>query len=254
MQVFTCPDSRTALRFHDLPGTGQPLLFIHGLGCAASCDYPQIAAHPALAIRRRILPDLLGFGFSDAPDNALDTTQHAEAIAALVSHLGLKSFDLYGHSMGGAVAIEVARLLPQQVAHLVLSEPNLDAGGGIFSRAVAEYSETDYVAHGHARIVLDAQSSGNGIWAASMRHATPQAMHRAATALITGVHPSWRDTLLQLPMSRTVIFGEHSLPDPDVDRLQSEGINTRILPGVGHSMAWEDPQALAAMLAASLED
>ncbi|WP_204376858.1 hypothetical protein [Aquitalea pelogenes] len=61
MQVFHSPHG--ALRYHDLPGSGVPLLFVHGLGCAASSDFPRVAADPALAGRRRLLLDLLGAGF-----------------------------------------------------------------------------------------------------------------------------------------------------------------------------------------------
>lgn len=35
------------IRIHDLPGGGVLLVFVHGLGCASSCDYPRIVHDPA---------------------------------------------------------------------------------------------------------------------------------------------------------------------------------------------------------------
>ncbi|WP_215779071.1 alpha/beta fold hydrolase [Paludibacterium sp. B53371] len=253
MKTFRWEAAQCTLRYHDLPGAGRPLLFVHGLGCAASCDYPQVAAQAVLADRRRLLPDLPGSGFSDAPAGlAYRTTDHARALAALVTSLGLEALDVYGHSMGGAVAIELASLLPAQVRHLVLSEPNFDAGGGMFSRAIAEYSEAEYVARGHEVMVRAAATGGAGTWAASLRHSSPLAVHRSACSLVAGVEPSWRTLLLQLPMPRTVIFGELSLPDADLDWLPAHGVASVVLPQAGHSMAWEQPAGLAALIAQSL--
>ena len=253
MKTFTLPAHQCTLRFHDLPGEGTPLLFIHGLGCAASCDFPQVAAHASLAGRRRILPDLPGAGFSDSPESfGYGTTDHADAMIALINSLNLESLDLYGHSMGGAIAIEVADRLAPRIRHLVLSEPNLDSGGGAFSRAVAAIGEADYLASGHHSIIREAQTSGAGIWAASMRNSAAYAVHRAARSLVDGVKPSWRERLVQLRMPRSVIFGEHSLPDPDLDLLKAQGIQTLVLAGVGHSMIWEDPAGLATLIATCL--
>ena len=56
------------LRYHDLPGSEVPIIFIHGIGCAASFDYPAVAASECLLSHRRILVDLLGSGFSDKPE------------------------------------------------------------------------------------------------------------------------------------------------------------------------------------------
>lgn len=53
------------MRYHDLPGKGMPILFIHGLGCAGTFDYPEVAAQDSLKNHRCILVDLLGAGCSD---------------------------------------------------------------------------------------------------------------------------------------------------------------------------------------------
>ena len=52
--------------------------------------------------------------------------------------------------MGGSIAIEAAGLLGERVTTLLVSEPNLFAGGGEYSRRIAAQSETAFVADGYA--------------------------------------------------------------------------------------------------------
>lgn len=158
MKSFALKANGSCLLYHDLPGAGRPLIMVHGLGCASSCDYPRLASDPALVGRRMILLDLLGSGFSDRPEGFGYTIEdHARTVAELAAHLAPEALDLYGHSMGGAVVIVAATLLGNRVRHLVMSEPNLDPGGGTFSRKVAAISEADYVTHGHRDLVKAAR-------------------------------------------------------------------------------------------------
>ncbi|SCB20593.1 Pimeloyl-ACP methyl ester carboxylesterase [Rhizobium multihospitium] len=251
MKTFQSKTAQGAIRFHDIPGPEDepPLLFVHGLGCASSCDYPTVAANPALSGRRLLLIDLPGSGFSDHPaDFGYGITDHAQTIVEFIRGSKLESVDLFGHSMGGAVAIKVAHLLADRVRHLVLSEPNLDSGGGFFSRKIAEMSEADYLAHGHADLIRTCLTDGNDIWGASLSISSPYAVHRSASSLVLGDFPTWREQLYQLPMPTTVIFGENSLPDPDWETLPKHGINVEMVDQAGHSMAWENPQTLAAAI------
>ncbi|HIB5393274.1 alpha/beta hydrolase, partial [Klebsiella pneumoniae] len=52
MNGFYSSVAGATLRWHDFPGDGLPVVFIHGLGCASSYDYPRIASDPALRERR----------------------------------------------------------------------------------------------------------------------------------------------------------------------------------------------------------
>ncbi len=106
------------------------MVFIHGLGCASSYDYPRIASDPALRERRKILIDLPGFGYSDKP-RVFSYNIHKQALVLeqFLSHLRLQRFALFGR-MGGSIAIEAAGLLGERVTTLLVSEPNLFAGGG----------------------------------------------------------------------------------------------------------------------------
>lgn len=249
MKALAVQSAKAVVRVHDIPGPGVPLVMVHGLGCASSCDYPRVAFDDALARRRFILVDLPGSGFSDKPlmfDYSIDSL--ALVLVEAIELLGITECYLYGHSMGGTVAIMAAGRAPSRVKGLILSEPNLDAGGGVFSSTIAAQSEADYVAAGHAKAIRAASLSGNAVWAGSMAASSAVAVHREATSLVAGGTPSWREQLLNLAMPRTMLFGSQSLPNPDADELPRHGIFVGIVPDAGHSMMWENPSGLAVQL------
>jgi pimeloyl-ACP methyl ester carboxylesterase len=244
------------LRFHDLAGHGPALLFVHGLGCAGSCDYPAVARAPALAGRRVLLVDLLGFGLSDHPsDFGYAVADHARVLAELLDALAPElggPVDLYGHSLGGSIAIELAAARPDRIGRLVVSEPNLRAGGGAFSRPIAAQAERDYLATGHLAAVAAERAAGNHLWGGSLAISSPLAVHRAAASLVRGAEPSWLDVLLGLSLPRAAVWGARSMPDPDADLLAAAGLPLRLVPDAGHSMAHDNPAGLAAALAAAV--
>ena len=250
MKSFKLETDQATIRYHDLPGNGTPLIFIHGLGSASSCEFPGVACDPALAGRRRLLIDLLGSGFSDRPARfGYTVDDHARTVAALIGHLGLEALDLFGHSMGGAVAITLAGLIGTRVRHLVVAEPNLQGGGGLASRGIAAMSEADFVARGHAELVATARAEGHDAWAASVAISAPHAMHRVSVSLVAGTDPTWRAQLCALPMPRTMIFGEATLPNADAEVMPGAGVPVDIVPAAGHGMAVENPAGLAAAVA-----
>jgi pimeloyl-ACP methyl ester carboxylesterase len=234
------------IRFHDIPGPGRPLIFLHGLGCASSSDYPRVISDTALSRRRFVLVDLPGFGFSDRPTGySYSVEALAGAVVELLSRLKAPAFDLFGHSMGGTVAIVAAAFLPGRISRLVVAEPNLDPGGGMFSRGIAAQSESDYRDHGHAEVIRGAVQDGKYNWAGTMAVSSAVAVHRSASSLVRGGAVSWRAQLLALPMPRTVIFGERSLPNPDTLSLPRAGISVAIVAAAGHMLMWDNPSGLA---------
>lgn len=161
-----------------------------------------------------------------------------------MAHLELDTFFLYGHSMGGSIAIEAAQKLTDGLCGLVVSEPNFHPGGGFFSKQICSESEADYVAELHHSII----QSENGPWAGSLSAAAAWAVWRGANSLING--NDWMDIFAQLDKPKTLLFGEQSLPDQDFTQVKSLNIKTEVLPDCGHSMSWENPSALAGALAA----
>jgi len=253
VKAFRASSASANVLYHDIPGTGTPLVFIHGLGCASSCDYPRVMSDALLAGRRVMLVDLLGSGFSERPVSfSYSVDSHARSVAELVQHVCTSPVSIFGHSMGGAIAVVLATILGAQVERLALGEPNLDPGGGIFSSKIAAMPEVEYVAHGHDEMIAAARAEGNVVWAASLATNAAFAVHREATSLVAGGQPTWREMLYHLKSPKTVIFGEYSLPDADFDQLPRHGVGTDVVPLAGHSMAWENPAGLAAALGRAL--
>ncbi|WP_316173175.1 MULTISPECIES: alpha/beta hydrolase [unclassified Bradyrhizobium] len=253
MKAFWASTAAANILYHDLPGSGSPVVFIHGLGCASSCDYLGMVFGTVFTGRRAILVDLLGSGFSERPvEFSCSVDAHAHSVAELVQYVCPSSICIFGNSMGGAVAIALATILGPRVEKLVLSEPNLDPGGGPFSRKIAAIPEAEYVAYGHDRIVKAAAAEGNVVWAASMAISAAFAIHRGASSLTAGREPTWRELLYGLKIPRTILFGEHSLLDTEFDRLPRHGVSVDIVPAAGHSMALQNPAGLAAALVRAL--
>lgn len=104
-------------------GRGNPLILLHG--------FPQTGhawrlVAPRLAERFRVIvPDLPGYGASDAPRPAADGTPYdkrnlALAICDLIAALGLRAVRLAGHDRGGRVAYRLALDHPARVERLAL--------------------------------------------------------------------------------------------------------------------------------------
>ena len=101
MKEYYIHELNCRMRYYDFPGNDIPILFLHGLGCAGSFDYPQVAAQRELEGHRRILVDLLGAGYSDKPENfEYNVRSHVSYLKAFVESLGIIEFVLFGHSLG----------------------------------------------------------------------------------------------------------------------------------------------------------
>ncbi|MDJ0764326.1 MAG: alpha/beta fold hydrolase [Myxococcota bacterium] len=68
---------------------------------------------------RLIIPDRPGTGLSDKKENRT-LLDWAYDVACLADHLGLKHFNVIGHSMGGAFGLACAHVLKERIGRLVL--------------------------------------------------------------------------------------------------------------------------------------
>jgi pimeloyl-ACP methyl ester carboxylesterase len=73
---------------------------------------------------RCVMPDLRGFGASDAVPDSYDVNDAADEVLALVHAIGIERFGLVGHSMGGKIAMTIAARQPLGLTHLVLLAPS----------------------------------------------------------------------------------------------------------------------------------
>ena len=94
------------------------LLLIMGLGANTTSWEMQI---PAFSREYRTVAfDNRGSGRSDKPQSPYTIPQMADDAAALLDHLGISSAHVFGMSMGGMIAQEMALRHPQRVRALVL--------------------------------------------------------------------------------------------------------------------------------------
>ncbi|MCP9831901.1 alpha/beta fold hydrolase [Synechococcus sp. HJ21-Hayes] len=107
-------------------GQGPPLLLLHGFD-SSHLEYRRLA--PLLSSHHQLfIPDLFGFGFCPRPGNAAynpaGVLSHLEVLLQRVlQRSGAPSVGLIGASMGGSVAVELARRQPSQVNRLLLLAP-----------------------------------------------------------------------------------------------------------------------------------
>lgn len=113
----------TRLRIVD-SGRGTAVVFLHGFG-ASMYSWRKTLPPVAAAGYRVIAIDNRGFGFSDKPAHGYRNAEYAHLVVTLLDSLGIASAVLVGHSMGGAIAAEVALAYPDRVRGLVL----IDAAG-----------------------------------------------------------------------------------------------------------------------------
>jgi pimeloyl-ACP methyl ester carboxylesterase len=99
-------------------GQGEPLVVVHGGLGDAGTWLNNIAV---MSLHYRVYaPDLPGFGRSQSLDGRLDILRLAEFIEDFTISLGIRRFNLMGHSIGGGVALNYALRFPQKVKKLVL--------------------------------------------------------------------------------------------------------------------------------------
>jgi pimeloyl-ACP methyl ester carboxylesterase len=84
-------------------------------------SFDVLAAALASAERQVVVVDLRGRGHSETtPPGSYGWPAHARDLVALADALGVDTFDLVGHSMGGFVGMQLAADLPQRLRRLVL--------------------------------------------------------------------------------------------------------------------------------------
>ena len=131
-QYITTPNN-LRLHYHEAgPADGEVIVFFHGSGPGASGysnfknNYPVFAD----AGYRVIVPDLIGYGLSDKPEDAEYINDYfVQVMHDLIMGLGLNKVTLLGNSLGGAIAIGYALAYPEAVSRLILMAP-----GGVEER------------------------------------------------------------------------------------------------------------------------
>ena len=108
-----------AMHFVD-EGSGEPLVLLHG---DPTWGYLYRNFVPPLSLQHRcIVPDHLGMGKSDVPEDAsfFRLEQRIAHLEALLLHLDLREITLVVHDWGGPVGLGFAARHPERIKRLVL--------------------------------------------------------------------------------------------------------------------------------------
>jgi pyruvate dehydrogenase E2 component (dihydrolipoamide acetyltransferase) len=235
-------------------GEGRPLVLIHGFGGELNGWRPLVASlqpnRPVLAI------DLPGHGASPALA-APSLTGLAETMAEALAEEQLGAIDLIAHSLGAAVATELADTAPLDIRSLFLMAPaglgpeiNGDFLAG-FCRARSEESLGPWL----RLLVADAAALTTAFVRATARLRQDEALSRAQSALAQALFPdgtqafSIRPALERLGMPIRVVFGTDDRIIPAHHAALVPGlVAVHRLRGIGHMPYLENQTLLARIL------
>ncbi len=246
----------TTLYYEEM-GTGQPLLFIHGMCGDASVwadQMQRLSPHfRCVAYDRR--------GHSRSPlgqVSQLTVELHADDAAQLIAELGLAPCTLVASSGGARVAVDVVRRYPDLIRGAVLSEPPITAlapdGGQAFVGQIKLAVEAA-VARGGSEAAVDAffEVICPGLWRAlpEERRSVP---YRANAAALFGdlAMPPYQITgadLAQMRVPCLIVRGSRS----DATLRAIAGVLAETIPGArlvelqdsGHVTYFEQPAEFA---------
>jgi pimeloyl-ACP methyl ester carboxylesterase len=219
------------------------LLFLPGLICDARVFAPQLAAFAdAHAVS--------GYGLADS------LVAMAEVALAEADRVGAERFDVFGHSMGGRVALELWRLAPERVRRLALSSTGVHPVG---EREPASRRQLQDLGHEQGfealvdawlpPMVADSNRDDDRLYSPMRRMCLDQSQEifDAQVAALLGRGDQER-LLARIECPTLVMTGELDAWSPPA---QHEAIAARIadstlviVPGAGHMLPLEAPEAV----------
>lgn len=251
------------VRYHE-SGSGRACILIHAFPLSADQWLPQLERVPPGW--RLIAPDVRGFrGIGDAyPALGLDQATmgtHAADVLALMNHLDIDRAVIGGLSMGGYIALAVARVASRRLDGLVLADTRAGAdtaegrAGRDASIAKVRAEGVSAIADGMVPKLLGATTQQEQpdlalAVRAIIERNTPEAVASALAAMKE--RPDSLELLPQIGCPALVVCGEEDvLTPPSESRVMAEALPSSelvIIPNAGHLANLESPMAFTAAL------
>lgn len=242
---------------HLLEGEGQgelpPILLLHGLGSCAS-DFGGLLLRLLPRHRRVLALDLPGHGLSAHPPAELGPRAIAERLFQGLDVLSDEPMLVFGNSLGGLVALLLARARPEQVRALMLASP---AGAPMGEDELARFLEGfDFPTHGHALAFVHRFRTAPG----PERHVLAWGLRRRFTRgpipeILRRVRPEdllRPDELAEVRAPVLLFWGREDrvLPPEQATFFQSHlpSVQVQEAEGFGHAPFLDQPRAFAARL------
>lgn len=247
---------------YEILGDGPPLLLIAGLASDGASWGPLLAE---LSGRQLIVVDNRGAGRTRSA-GPIRFADYVADIASLIEALGIGPVDVVGHSLGGAIGLWLAAAHPHLAKRLV----TLTSGGTSASktllfkdmarlgfivppedwfRLLYQWLFSDALFADEANVAAAAAAS-----AAYPHRQSPGDFSRQVAALAT-VGPLARERIA-CPVLAVSAERDLLAPPAAVDALHAgiSGLERREVAGVAHSIHWEAPQVVGAMIRDFLGD
>lgn len=115
--------------YYEIHGSGgTPLLLLHGGLFNIDLQFGELL--PSLSAGRQVIAtDFQGHGRTNDIDRPLGTAALASDVVGLLRHLGLEKVDIFGFSVGGAVAQYLAIRHPELVRKVIVSSASFHSDG-----------------------------------------------------------------------------------------------------------------------------
>jgi len=248
------------LHVYDGAGRGRlpTVVMLHGLGAGGASFGPMVTAlRPH--VRRVILPELPGHGFSARPADGGDITADLllDAISDALDGLLDEPAIVLGNSLGGAVALGYALRRPERVRGLMLVSP---AGAKMEADEWRELvSAFDLTTTAEARRFLERVYHRPPWFLALFAHEFPDVLKKPAVrqilASVTPEHSPTPDELALLSMPILLLWGrsERLLPASALAWFRQHLPPQTVIEepaGFGHAPQLEQPGLLAARVVA----
>jgi pimeloyl-ACP methyl ester carboxylesterase len=235
------------------------VVFVHGWSCDRNYWKEQLDYFAQ--VQRTVALDLAGHGDSGLNRDDWTIPAFGEDVAAVINGLELDRVVLVGHSMGGPVIVEAARIAHQKVIGLVvvdaLQDPDapgmtLDAMQGFVARFEEDFSDAmrDLVSTG--MFVPESDSILKAWIVEDMASGPPEVGVGALRANILWPSTTRSNALAALRVPLRLI--NSPLYPTDSAAVNRYGMDVVIMSGVGHFLMMEDPKTFNALLSSAIAD
>lgn len=246
------------------PEAGEPLVLVHGYTGDVGDWFDQIDEFSRT--HRVLVMDHRGHGDSEGPDDiaSYTMTQMADDIEAIVSHAGFDRYHLVGHSMGGAVAQEIALRSSAKLMSLTLFGTSSDFKLGKVPALVAWMEARNKLAleQGMAAVAAMPQTLPDPphMPAGRREYEKARTLRMSVHGLAGGWHAltTWQGSTARIKNIKTPTLLMAGVLEPAAKSLpfmhaQIAGSTMLIVPEAGHCPQFERPEIFNAALRAHIE-